>query len=118
MSTREEMQAAAMMGPEPGTAADGSPRIPQRITGSGTTEDHNDYALSIGQMATMLVGAVAIRFRLAGSAGLSTQVAATDPYLPAGARFDWLVDIDTCFVYQEADGGSGTHESHVWTSSK
>lgn len=87
---------------------------PQRITGSGATSAANGIALPTGRMATMLVGAVAIRMRFGATA---PTAAATDVYLPAGSRFDWYVEASTQFVSIEADGGSGTFEAHVWASS-
>lgn len=87
---------------------------PMRITGTGATSAANAVALPPGRMATMLVGAVAIRARWGATA---PTAAATDVYLPAGSRFRWYVEQSTQFVAIEADGGSGTFEAHVWCSS-
>ena len=92
-------------------------QAPQRITGSDQTGVANATALTIGQMATLLIGANAVRVRWATTQTLADDVAATDPILGAYARFDWQVSAQDCFVGLEMASGSGTFEGHVWTSS-
>lgn len=88
------------------------------ITGSGSTEDSNSTALTVGRMATLLVGSVAVSIALKAATGASTQVtAATSVQLPAYGRLDWVVTPTTRVVYQEATAGSGTHISWLWHSS-
>lgn len=90
---------------------------PQRITGSDQTGVANATALTVDQMATLLVGANAVRVRFGSTAVLAAAVAATDPIIPAYGRFDWQVSLLDCFVGLEMAAGSGTFEGHVWTSS-
>jgi hypothetical protein len=114
--SQEQDLAAGVTGPHPGAASSSDTRIPQVLSGT-TGEDHNDYALATNRMATLMNGSVAIRIRLAASAGLSTQVAATDIYIPAGGRYDWLVQAETAFVYAQADDGATAWNCNVFTSS-
>lgn len=110
--------ASMMLGPKPGTATATDTRPPQRISGTGATEATlPTAALMTGAMATMTIGAAAVRYRLTNATGLSTQVATTDPILPAYGRLDWLVEADTRVPYLEAADGSSAFEAHVWTSS-
>ena len=94
-----------------------APQTHQRITGSDQTGAVNSTALTVDQMATLLIGANAVRVRFAATADLADNVAATDPILGPYSRFDWLVSSLDCFVGLEMASGSGTFEGHVWTSS-
>lgn len=94
-----------------------APQAAQRITGSDQTGAANATALTVDQMATLLIGANAVRVRFAATADLADNVAATDPILGPYSRFDWLVSSLDCFVGLEMASGSGTFEGHVWTSS-
>lgn len=99
-------------------AADSSaPRAEQRLANTGTTESSNSTALSVGCMATLCVGATAIRVTFRTSTGLSTQVAATNRIIPAYGSYDWYVTNDTKVVYIEAADSASAYEAHVWTSS-
>lgn len=89
----------------------------QQITGTDQTGVANSTALQINCMATLLVGANAVRVRFATSQALAAAVAATDPILGPYSRFDWLVSSLDQFVGLEMASGSGTFEGHVWTSS-
>lgn len=109
--------ADSMIGPHPGSASATDSRPPQRIANTGTTEATVTYPLVAGRMATILVGAAAVRFRLASAAGLTTQVATTDPIIPAYGRFDWLVEDNTDFPYLEAADGAAAYEAWAFTSS-
>jgi hypothetical protein len=91
------------------------PIAPQQITGTGTTGASHTTALTVGQMATLQVGAAAVRVRFAASQSLAASTAATDPLLGPYSRFDWLVSSSNAFVGCEAD--SGAYEASVWTSS-
>ena len=89
----------------------------QRITGSDQTGAANTVALTVDQMATLVIGANACRVRFAATATLADDVAATDLVLGPYSRFDWQVTAYDCFVGLEMASGSGTFEGHVWTSS-
>lgn len=110
--------ASRILGPVSGAA--GLPdarRVPERLAATGTTESSNSGALIIGNMATILVGAVPVRFVLRSDRGLAGQVATTDMYLPAGGSFTWTVDHLTRHIYIEAADGSSAYEAWVWKSS-
>lgn len=84
----------------------------------GTTgEDSTSAKLTVGRMATILVGAAPIRFTLRGATGAANQVAATDPLLPAYGRYDWTVQSDTCVVYVQSGDASTAFEAWVHHSS-
>lgn len=89
----------------------------QRITGSDQTGAANATALTVDQMATLIIGANAVRVRWAATAALADDVAATDLILGPYSRFDWQVTSLDCFVGLEMASGTGTFEGHVWTSS-
>jgi hypothetical protein len=110
--------AASVVGPHPGSASASDTRPPQRVNGTGTTEATVGQPLNLGRMATLLVGATAVRFRLARGTGLTTQVATTDPIIPAYGRYDWLVEPETCCPYVEAADGASAYEAWAWTSSQ
>lgn len=93
-----------------------APVSPQQIAGTGATAAGNTTALTSGRMATMLVGAAAVRMLFASSN--TGNVAATDPILPAYGRFDWFVEPSTAFVRLEAADGAAAFEASVWTSSQ
>jgi len=103
-----------MLGP---ASAGDEPRKPKRLAGTGATEDVTDTALAVAQYATILVGAVAVRFTLSANATATGQVATTDPIIPAYGRFDWLVGNDTIHAHVEAADGTTAYEAWVWTSS-
>lgn len=89
-----------------------------RLAGTGTTEAATTAALTKSEMATLLVGAVAIRFKHSGSAQSAGAVATTDPILGAYTRYDWMVqDEADDFVAIEAADGTSAYEAWVWTSS-
>lgn len=87
----------------------------QRLSGTGATGAENSTALTAGEMATLLVGATAVRVRWGSSA--SVEADTTDPILAAYARFDWMVSSSDTFVSVQAADGSSSFEAHVWTSS-
>lgn len=89
----------------------------QQITGSDQTGAANTTALTVGAMATLLIGANNVRARWGSTNALASAVAATDPILPAYGRFDWFVSSEDCFVGLEMASGSGTFDGYVWTSS-
>lgn len=108
-------EAATMYGPQGGgTFPTGSAY--DRLAGT-TGEDHNTTKLTVGRMATVIVGAQAVRFNLRGTLGTSTAVATTDPILPAYGRFDWVVQPDTCVLYVESEDASTAYECWVFHSS-
>ena len=109
-----EQEAAFVYG---GSGDASAPFLPDRLAGTGTTEDHNTTALKVGAMATLLCGDTAVRFSLRTDTGGSTQVATTDRILAANQRFDWIVTKDTAVVYVEASDGSSAYECWVWSSS-
>lgn len=94
------------------------PTKAKTLAGTGTTEDTNDTALTNKEMATLLVGSVAVRVAWHSATGSGSEVATTDLRLPAGGRHDWLVDgaFDD-FVSVEAADGASAYEAWVWTSS-
>jgi hypothetical protein len=94
-----------------------APKSAMRITGSDQTGAANGTALTVGCMATLLVGANAVRCRWGSTSSLAVAVAATDPILGPYSRFDWLVSSADVYVGLEMASGSGTFEGHVWTSS-
>lgn len=91
-----------------------APKGAQRLAGTGTTEDHNDTALTVGQMATLIVGAAAVRVVWGAAAA---TVATTSLILGANQRFDWLVSALDTVVSVEAADGSAAYEAWVWNSS-
>jgi hypothetical protein len=92
------------------------PLGPDRLAGT-TGEDSTPTKLRVGVMATILVGAQPIRFSLRGALEGTTQVATTDPLLPAFGRYDWVVASDTCVVYVESSDATTAYECWVWQSS-
>ncbi len=93
------------------------PRAYDRLANTGTTEDSNAAQLPEGPMATILVGAAAVRFSLRKTLAQATQVATTDPIIPAYGRFDWTVTEETRVIYIEAADGASAYEAWVWASS-
>jgi hypothetical protein len=87
----------------------------QQLSGTGGTGAENATALTVGQMATLLIGATAVRIAFGSSA--SVEAGTTDPILPAYGRFDWYVSTADCFVSVQAADASSAYEAHVWTSS-
>lgn len=95
-----------------------APTAAQVLSGTGTTADANVTALTVGEMATLLVGATAVRFAFSSTeAAAITAAAATSPILPAYGRFDWMVSARDSFVAVEAADGAASFEAHAWTSS-
>lgn len=86
-----------------------------RLAGTGTTEATNTTALGAGCLATVMVGAAAIRINFGSVTG--PTVATTDLIVPAYGRFDWTVEAESCFVSIEAADGAAAYEAWVWTSS-
>jgi hypothetical protein len=114
MPSNKPEHLAADMRPPVGTAPEGA----QRLADTGTTEDTNATALTAGQMATLLVGSVAIRVVWLAATGGGSDVAATDLALGPYSRFDWIVYGGTDdFVAVQAADGSSAYEAWVWTSS-
>ena len=87
---------------------------PQQLAGTGGTGVEST-ALRGGEVATLLNGATAIRFRMGTGA---IEAATTDPILGPYGRFDWFVTtgVDDIVSIEAADGAA-TFEAHVWTSS-
>jgi hypothetical protein len=108
------LAAADMQAPFAGGTA---PWKPARIAGTGGTGDSHTTALQINAMATLLVGATAVRVRFAATEAAAEATATTDPIIPAYGRFDWLATVSTCFVGCEAADAIAAYEAHVWTSS-
>ncbi len=112
--------ASTILGPVGAVSSDTtSPRrIPELLAGTGTTESHNSGRLIFNNMATVIVGAVPIRFILREVPGLADGVVATtDIYLAAGATFTWTVDALSRHIYVEAADGVAAYEAWVWKSS-
>lgn len=108
------IQAADMRAPSGASA----PTLWQRLAGTGATADAQPVGLTIGAMATLLVGATAVRFGFgATEAAAVTDCTATSPILPAYGRKDWVVSDRDPFVAVEAADGAAAFEAHVWTSS-
>lgn len=105
---------ADMRAPYEGGSA---PYKPARISGTGGTGASHTTALQLSAMATLLVGATAVRVRFGTTEAVAAATATTDPILPAYGRIDWFVDTTTCFVGCEAADASSAYEAHVWTSS-
>ena len=111
---RAQHIAADMRAPSGASA----PTLWQRLAGTGTTGDANVVALTVDAEATLLVGAVAVRFAFADSeAAAITAASTTSPILPAYGRLDWVVSSRDTFVAVEAADGAAAFEAHVWTSS-
>lgn len=89
--------------------------VETRLAGTGTTEATNTTALGPGCLATLMVGAEAIRINF--GAATAPTVATTDLIVPAYGRFDWTVEAQSCFVSIEAADGAAAYEAWVWTSS-
>lgn len=95
-----------------------APTADQRLAGTGTTEATNATALTSGAMATLKVGAVAVRVAFLGSAGGGSAVVATDLALSPYDRIDWIVQSGKdAHVAIEAADGTSAYEAWVWTSS-
>lgn len=110
-SSAAEQQAAGMLAP---TSARGL----QQVTGTGATSNATTATLVVGEMATILMGAVACRVGWSATeAGAESAATTTSPILPAYGRFDWLVTSSDCFVAAEAADGASAYEFSVWTSS-
>jgi hypothetical protein len=108
-------KASTMYGPQGGgTFPTGSAY--DRLAGT-TGEDSTPAKLTVGRMATILVGAQAVRFNLRGTLGTATAVATTDPIIPAYGRFDWAVQPDTSVVYVESADATTAYEAWVFHSS-
>ena len=99
---------------ESGIAA---PRTDKLLAGTGTTEDVNDTALTVGAQATLQVGAGSVRVTWDNDSAGASKVGTTDLLLPAGGRFDWTVETHTRYVHVEAGDGSSAYEAWVWQSS-
>lgn len=110
-SSAAEQQSAGMRAPTSGRGL-------QQVTGTGATSNATTTTLTIGEMATVLVGATAIRIGFASTeAAAETAASATAPILPAYGRLDWLVTASDAFVAAEAADAASAFEFHVWTSS-
>lgn len=111
MGSAAEQQSAEMRAPTSGRGL-------QRVTGTGATSNATTTALTIGEMATLLVGPVSVRIGFAATeAGAETAASATAPLLPEYGRIDWRVTATDCFVAAEAEDGASAFEFSVWTSS-
>lgn len=89
----------------------------QRIAGTGSTADTNGTALTGGELATLIVGGVAVVVDFGGADPVD-PAAATALRFAANTRFDWVVTVGIDdFVGLEADDGASAFEGWVWTSS-
>jgi hypothetical protein len=111
MDSPTVVQAADMRPPSGASGATAQ----QRLANTGTTEAENATALTVGELATLMVGAAAIRVSFGSAASFAT--ATTDLIVPAYGRFDWMVSPRDAFVSIEAADGSSAYEAWVWTSS-
>lgn len=94
------------------------PTLSLLLAGTGTTEATNTVALTGGEMATLLVGSVAIRVAWRATTGGGSSCALTDHVIGPYARFDWLVDAARDdFVAIEAADASSAYQAWLWTSS-
>ena len=96
---------------------------PQRLSGTGTTEESTVRALAKDHIHELVcygtpgTNDVRVTFRPAG--GLADQVAVTDFVVPAGTVFPFVAvlgrggDYGSLFVYVEAADGSSTFECFV-----
>jgi hypothetical protein len=87
------------------------------LAGTGATEDQNNTALTVGQMATLMGGPVAISVVFEAAKGSGSSVATTDLYLVAGGRIDWMVQATDAWVSVAAFDESSAYQASVWTSS-
>lgn len=113
MGLKPEVQAADCRAPSGASV----PTLDDRLAGTGATEDTNATSLTVNEMATILVGSVAVRVAFLSATGGGSSVATTDRALGPYARFDWLVTSRDCFVAVQAADGSSAYEAWVWTSS-
>lgn len=111
--SKPEQQSADMRAPS-GAAV---PTAEDRLNGTGTSEDTNATSLTVGEMATIKVGGVAIRINFLSATGGGSSCATTDLILGPYDRMDWLVSSSDCFVAVEAADGAAAYEAWVWTSS-
>ncbi len=112
---RGNVDLAGDMRPPSGANA---PTADQHLAGTGTTEATNATALTAGAMATIKVGAVAVRVKFLGSAGGGSAVAITDLALAPYDRIDWIVQTGKdAHVAIEAADGTSAYEAWAWTSS-
>lgn len=96
-----------------------APWAPMRCAGTGNTGVANTTALVAEHWATLLVGAVPVRFGFGVDATAAIVAATTTgPILPAYSRYDWVVTagLDQ-FIGIEAADGASAFEGHVYTSS-
>ena len=96
---------------------------PQRLAGTGTTEDSTSRRLAKDHLHDLVVGGtpgtndVRVTFRAQG--GLVAQVSSTDFIVPAGTVYPFLAilgsvgDYGSLFVYVEAADGAATYECFV-----
>lgn len=90
---------------------------PERLAGSGTTEDVSAQ-LPHGAYATLLVGATAVRVVISGVSTATGQVAQTSLRLPAGFPLNWTVVKGVSdYVHVEEDTTTAGYECWVWKSS-
>ncbi len=92
-----------------------APNLSQQIAGTGSTAAGHTTGLTVGCMATLIVGATPV-YALWASTNAG-NVATTDVILGAYSRFDWMVEAATAFVRLEAADQSSAFTASVWTSS-
>ena len=95
----------------------------QKISGTGTTEAHNEVGLTPGRTAVLVVGAAPVFVSFRKTAGLTTVVSsASSLRLPAGAEFKFRTiegpDFGALFVYAEAADGIAAYTVDVWQASE
>ncbi|NJL44442.1 MAG: hypothetical protein HC945_03980 [Nitrosarchaeum sp.] len=93
-----------------------TPKNSQRLANTGSTES-SSTELTVGKMATIMVGATAIRIEFLPTAGAGSSVATTSLIIGVNQRFAWVVLDETKFVAIEAADGASAYEAWVWTSS-
>jgi hypothetical protein len=92
-------------------------RVPQRLSGTGTTEASNAASMLPGKYATLVVGDTPVRYALADEPGISNAVATTDIIIPANSSVTWTVGKFSRYAYVEAADGSSAYEAWVFQSS-
>lgn len=92
-------------------------RRPETITGTGTTEVWSRSTLKSGVMATLMVGATAVRIAFRGDPAVANSVELTDLLIPASSSFTWVVDPLTKYVYLEAGDAVASFQAWLWRSS-
>lgn len=91
-------------------------RVPQRLSGTGTTESKTSRRLTEGHLHLLMVGAAGVRVRFSsnGAIGAGTAVSNTrDVVYGPWTIVPFVPDVNSTFVYAEAADGVAAYEAFV-----